>query len=324
MAVALKARPKPPTLVIVGEFFIDLVFYGLETMPRLGEEVRSTGYFETPGGGLATTALAAQKLGTRTAAIARVGADAVAQDTWPQLARAGIDTSACEVVAGMATARTACIAYAGDRMMVTHDPIHRQLDRLLRRPAARLLLAGARHVHLACSLRQPERWLPAVRRLRARGVTLSADFGWSPGLNLAGLGPLLQELHFVFPNQHEAHALTGARADARALARLGRLVRHPVIKQGAQGSLMLADGRPLHAPAAGLGSGRTMVDATGAGDAFNGGFLHAWLQGWSFADCLRAGNICGAAAVTAGGGSAGLPDRRTFLARMGQSSRMHR
>jgi len=324
MRVALQARPGSPALVIVGEFFIDLVFYGLDTMPRLGEEVRSTGYFEAPGGGLATTALAAQKLGTRTAAIARIGADAVAQGAWPQLARSGIDTSACETVAGMATARTACIAYAGDRMMVTHDPIHRQLDRLLQRPAARRLLAGARHVHLACSLREPERWLPAVHRLREHGVTLSADFGWSPGLTLAGLGPLLQELHFIFPNQHEAHALTGARADARALARLGRLVRYPVIKQGVQGSLMLADGRPLHAPAVGLGAGRTLVDATGAGDAFNGGFLHAWLQGWSFANCLRAGNLCGAAAVTAGGGSAGLPDRRTFLARMGPITRMPR
>jgi len=49
------------------------------------------------------------------------------------------------------------------------------------------------------------------------------------------------------------------------------------------------------------------IDATGAGDAFNGGFLHAYLAGWPLKDCLRAGNICGALATTGAGGSSAMP-----------------
>ena len=50
-----------------------------------------------------------------------------------------------------------------------------------------------------------------------------------------------------------------------------------------------------------------LVDATGVGDAFNGGFLHAFLHGSGWDDCLRAGNICGSMSGTRPGGSEGLP-----------------
>ena len=49
------------------------------------------------------------------------------------------------------------------------------------------------------------------------------------------------------------------------------------------------------------------VDATGSGDAFDGGFLHGYLAGWPLEECLRAGNICGALATTGAGGSSAIP-----------------
>ena len=52
------------------------------------------------------------------------------------------------------------------------------------------------------------------------------------------------------------------------------------------------------------------VDATGAGDAFNGGFLHGTLAGWPLEECLKAGNICGALATTGAGGSCAMPARK--------------
>jgi sugar/nucleoside kinase (ribokinase family) len=52
------------------------------------------------------------------------------------------------------------------------------------------------------------------------------------------------------------------------------------------------------------------VDATGAGDAFNGGFLHGYLAGWPLEECMRAGNVCGALATTGAGGSAAIPTRQ--------------
>jgi len=67
-----------------------------------------------------------------------------------------------------------------------------------------------------------------------------------------------------------------------------------------------------------------LVDATGAGDAFNGGFLHAFLHGSGWDDCLRAGNICGSLAASQPGGMRGLPGPQEYnrwLSAMRKSSR---
>ena len=49
------------------------------------------------------------------------------------------------------------------------------------------------------------------------------------------------------------------------------------------------------------------VDTTGAGDSFNAGFLHGWLQGAPVVDCLRLGAACGALSTRALGGTAAQP-----------------
>lgn len=302
------ARNRPPALAVFGEFFFDLVFYHLPATPRLGEEVKTDSFFEAPGGGLATTALAARKLGTATAILTRVGEDALSRPAWQGLARQGLDTAACEVRRGASTALTACITWDHDRMMVTHDAINRDIEELLNRPKVLARLQQAKHVHIACPPRSPRLWQPLLRDLRERGITLSADTGWNPDLNPTRLRSILRHCHFLFPNDREALALTGASTVEKALQDLQRWADYPVIKMGAEGSMMAAGGETLHVPALDV----PFVDATGAGDAFDGGFLHAWLRRSSWRDCLRAGNICGGMAVTAPGGSAGLPTRAQF------------
>jgi sugar/nucleoside kinase (ribokinase family) len=89
---------------------------------------------------------------------------------------------------------------------------------------------------------------------------------------------------------------------------LGRWVRVPVVKLGPDGSLAVRNGKILRVKSIRV---RT-VDATGAGDAFNGGFLHGYLAGWPLEECLRAGNVCGALATTEAGGSSALPTRRSL------------
>ncbi|MFP5229596.1 MAG: carbohydrate kinase family protein [Acidobacteriota bacterium] len=314
MAKRKQESPARFDLVVFGEFFSDLIFYRLPRRPRFGEESKTESFLIAPGGGLATTAIAASRLGTVTGIVTRVGADSESLPTWNQMMQEKLDISACEYRSDLPTALTVCVAYKTDRMMVTHEPINRSLEDLLDHRAVQRKLERARHVHLACALRHPARWQPVLRRLRERGITLSADFGWNPDISVKQLVSIVRHCDFIFPNEHEARAITAARTTLGALEKLQEWVRVPVIKLGARGALLMAEGRVYRQPALSL----PLVDATGAGDAFNGGFLHAFLHGMGWDDCLRAGNICGSMVGTEPGGSQGLPGPQEYKQRLGQ------
>lgn len=296
--------PSDRGLVVFGEFFFDLVFYDLPTVPRMGREVKTVHFDRLPGGGLATTALVAAKLGTRTKAITRVGRDARTSPEWQKLVESGISTKGCEFDPRLPTALTVCAACEGDRMMITHDRINTKLERLLARPSVQKQLQSGWHLHLACALRTPRMWMPAIRKLRKKGLTISGDLGWNPEvLESPRLPSLLTEFEFVFPNESEAKAITGEKTIESAVRKLAQWVRVPIVKLGPYGSLAVRDGKIVRVRSMRV---RT-VDATGSGDAFDGGFLHGYLAGWPLEECLRAGNICGAVAATAAGGSSAIP-----------------
>ncbi|PYR43538.1 MAG: hypothetical protein DMF93_02895 [Acidobacteria bacterium] len=93
---------------------------------------------------------------------------------------------------------------------------------------------------------------------------------------------------------------------ARARWLLEAAARNAVIKLGARGSRWVAAGTGVRAAAPRV----RPVDTTGAGDAFNGGFLYGLLRGRTRRDCLRIGNFVGARSTLAAGGVASLPRRR--------------
>jgi len=84
------------------------------------------------------------------------------------------------------------------------------------------------------------------------------------------------------------------------------------VKLGAKGAMLMSEGIVHKQPTL----PGAIVDATGAGDAFNGGFLHEFLRGGNWDDCLRAGNVCGSLAAMAPGGSLGLPAYPEFAKHM--------
>ena len=297
-------------LLVFGEFFFDLVFYDLPRIPRIGEEVKTTRFARFPGGGLATTALVAAGLGTPTKVITRVGRDALASPEWRALVQSGISVQGCEFDPHLPTAMTVCAAFSGDRMMITHDAINLNMERLLARTRVQKELRTVKHVHLACALWPPQKWMPGIRRLREQGLTISADIGWNPEvLASPRLPTLLKHFEFAFPNEPEVRAMTGEKTVEAAARKLARWVRVPIVKLGQDGSLAVRNGNILRVKSLRV---RT-VDATGAGDAFNGGFLHGHLSGWPLEDCLRAGNVCGGLATTRAGGSSAIPTRKKLL-----------
>ncbi len=273
----------------------------------MGEEVKTTSFARFPGGGVSTTSLVAAKLGTPTSAITRVGQDALGSPEWKMLVEGGVSTKGCEIDPRLPTAMTVSAAFDGDRMMITHDEVNAKLERLLGRSAVRKELEKASHVHMACAMRPPQVWVAAIQKLRKRGLTVSADVGWNPDVfESPRLPQLLKEFEFTFPNESEALAMTGEKTVEAAARKLARWVRVPVVKLGRDGSVAVSNGRITRIKSIRVRA----VDATGAGDAFDGGFLHGYLAGWPLEECLRAGNICGALSTTSAGGSGAIPTEK--------------
>jgi sugar/nucleoside kinase (ribokinase family) len=288
-------RSDAVVLVTVGEAFQDLIFVGLPHMPRHGEELKTARFVSTVGGGAVITATAAARLGMRTAVISGLSAEAVNRLRADKVSVVNLKR------ASEPHAITVALSTPHDRSFVTFSGVNGRLQPRL--PAA-LARQRARHVHFAFAPDDCPRWTRIVGRLRQRGVTTSWDFGWHPPLRSQdGFDALLGSVDYVFVNETESALYARARRPATASAYWRRSTRNTVIKLGKQGSRWIADAVDLRAPAPRVRA----VDTTGAGDAFNGGFLFALLGGRPRRECLRIGNFVGARSTLAAGGLDALP-----------------
>ncbi|MEM8870130.1 MAG: PfkB family carbohydrate kinase [Pseudomonadota bacterium] len=277
-----------PGVICAGRLYTDLVFTGLGELPRLGAETFASGLAVHPGGGAFITAAHLSALGRPAAllsylppppfdaAIAAGLAEADIALDMSQRARPGIDAQV-----------TVAMAHQSDRAFLTRrcGPAVPDLPQVL---------TGYKHLHigeLTTLLEAPE-LVPAAR---TAGMTISADCGSDDALERGGLTPLLSQIDVLLPNADEAEALiqSGHRLPFAPLT---------VIKQGAMGAEAVTASHRLSDPAEPAG----VVDTTGAGDAFNAGFLNAWLDNRPLSNCLRDGNLQGALAVSAPGGASML------------------
>jgi sugar/nucleoside kinase (ribokinase family) len=287
-------------LVTAGEAFEDFVFYDLPQLPRPGEEVKTSRFAHAPGGGAIITAVAAARLGLKTAVVS-----AVSSDTRTRLRRERVGLRDLRR-ANEDPAITVAISTARERTFVTFNGVN---DRLEERLLSALPRVSARHVHCAFDPKRCRRWIPVVRSLRQRGRTVSWDFGWNEGLNDdPGFAGLLAELTVVFVNDAEARLYAGVPSLPAAFTWWRNAARATVVKLGHRGAVYLSSQAVIRSPAP-----RTRaVDPTGAGDAFNGGYLAAYVRGKDVGACLRLANAVGARSTTKPGGLDGLPTRTSL------------
>jgi 2-dehydro-3-deoxygluconokinase len=173
----------------------------------------------------------------------------------------------------------------------------------------------ARFLHLtgitpALSASCRETVFAAAEIARGAGVRVVLDPNyrsklWTADEARAVLLDLARHCDILLPGHDEAVLLTGQaepEAAARQLAMLGPTT--VVVKQGAQGAVVIEGDRLIHAPAATL---ERVVDPVGAGDAFAAGLVAGLLRGYSIEDALPLAHRCGAQAMTALGDMEALP-----------------
>ncbi|MDI9884667.1 ribokinase [Streptomyces sp. HNM0645] len=287
-------------LLVIGSANADLVI-GVERRPGPGETVLGSDLAVHPGGKGANQAVAAARMGARTALLARVGDDAYGRLLLDAQRAAGVDTAG--VLVGGAPTGVALITVdpSGDNSIVVSPGANGKLTPGDVR-AARGLLRASRVV--SAQLEIPlETVAEAVRSLApgTRFVLNPSPPRPLPPEVLAACDPLIV-------NEHEARVILGDEpvgdepADwARIL--LARGPRSVVVTLGARGALVASTQGAAMVPAVKVDA----VDTTGAGDAFTAALAWRLGQGDALADAAAYATRVGAAAVTKPGAQGSYP-----------------
>ena len=299
-------RPAPPRVLVLGDLVLDVVLHasapiesGTDVPGRV--EIRQ-------GGSAANVARWLARLGARSQLVCAIGRDGAGRSLVAQLRRDDVNVRAIRV-AGHRTGRIGVlVAPSGERSFVADRRAATRLEPddlkaewfegldLIHLPAYSLLVeplgsAGIRAAELA-------------RARGARGVRVSVD--------LASVGPLVahgrreaRELvaglrpDLVFATESEAEAQLGRHAPDSLLD----IAAVAVIKRGSRGARVFArvdHGQAEPEPPLQFDVATAPVpaaDTTGAGDAFDAGFIAGWLtalaSGHGGTDALHRATVAG-------------------------------
>ncbi len=284
-------------VLILGDYYCDLVFTGLSEPPRLGAETYSQSLDIVPGGAYILAA-AFQRLGVRSRWMACLGNDLFSRFIRKEAEREGLDTSLFQEFDQPLRSVTAAFSLPHERGFLSYMD---EFPPVLAQPV--IAASQPRWVYNV-PFNGSRRNLDLVDYIHQHGGRVFVDCQYTTKtLAESGLTDLLCRVDIFAPNQSEACQLTGEADALKAAAVLAEFCPLVIVKCGAQGAYARAYGQTLHAPALDV----AVLDTTGAGDAFNAGFLTAHLRGEPLEVCLRWGNICGGLSTTRAGGASAVP-----------------
>jgi ribokinase len=297
---------KKSGVAILGIYVADLAFRAAR-QPIMGETLLGSSFVMGPGGKGSNQTVAAARAGAAVTFISKLGKDDFGDRALAMYAAEGVtvraeqvtdnSTGAAYIFVQDGTGANAIIVVAGAAGTIGVDDVERNRD----------VIENA-----AVFMTQLEQPIPAAMRAlqiaRAAGVTTI--------LNTAPAAPLDDAIYklcdYVTPNESEASMLTGIEVVDLASARkaadvlLGKGVGAALITLGSNGSLLHTRASSLHIP---IFSAGKVVDTTGAGDAFNGGFAAALARGDSPEVAARFGSATAGISVTRPGTAPSMPMR---------------
>nr|WP_160885928.1 sugar kinase [Microvirga makkahensis] len=283
-------------VVCLGRIYCDIIFTGLQEMPVLGRERFAQDVTIVAGGGAYITAAHLASLGRPTALLTRLGTDPLSRGLDPELEASGIDLSFVERSSDAGPQPTVALVKDGERAFVSRRAGGSRPSTLEQALSAR----DVAHLHIAefATLKDNPDVIAFARSL---GLTVSLDPSWDDQLirRDADLFEICAGVDIFLPNVEEGKALTGESSAEAILRSLRERFPLVVLKRGEHGAMasdgstcLSAEARPVK-----------VVDTTGAGDAFNAGFLHSWLRTSDLGRSLAAGIEAGALSVQSAGGA---------------------
>ncbi len=292
-------------IVVVGSINLDLVA-ATDRIPIAGETVCGFSFRTFPGGKGANQAVAAARLDGSVSMIGRLGSDAFAIELRDSLERSSVNTEAVQVVSGSSgvalittdpQGENAITVVAGANAYLSPGSLDSNIE-LIR-------TAGILLTQLEIPLETVEHLAAIAAR---EGVPLMLD----PAPARALPPSLLKRVEWLTPNETETSVLTGSGPgelsdeliEDAANALLDRGSRNVILKLGDRGCYVaLSDGTRRLVPAYSVNP----VDTTAAGDAFNGAFAVALMNGQRPTEAASWASAVAAISVTRPGAQASMP-----------------
>lgn len=293
-------------IVAVGEINADLILTG-DVTPAFGqaEKLLSDARLFI-GSSAAIFACGAARLGLRTAIIGKVGRDIFGRFMVDALNQRGVDTSGVVVDPNIPTGLSVILCKGADRAILTFPGT---ISALRYSEISLPLVRAARHLHLA-SFFLLDGLRPDVPRLfeeaRRSGATVSMDTNFDPAETWnGGVREALRHVDVFLPNAVEARGVAGTGSTDAAINWLAASDRLVAVKLGEQGAAAKQGATPAISQAA---PAVEVVDAVGAGDSFDAGFVFGFLSGWDPRRSLELGVTCGSLSTRKAGGADAQPD----------------
>ncbi|RRB16770.1 carbohydrate kinase family protein [Larkinella knui] len=289
-------------LLVVGELNVDLLLDQVNGFPVIGQEILADKMLLTLGSSSAIFAANSAALGSRVAFCGMLGKDLFGEFILRELQSKKVDTRFVVESPVHQTGLTMILNYDQDRANVTYGGAmnHFSINDIPLQALHRF-----RHLHVSSYFLQralQEDITDLFAAAKAAGLSTSLDLQWDPANTWDFPGEAcLPYVDFFLPNEKELLSLTGQSEVEEAIASLSGFANTIVVKKGIHGATAYSSTGVLHADAY---VNDHFVDAIGAGDSFNAGFINRFLNGHDLPECLRLGNLMGAINTTAAGGTA--------------------
>lgn len=265
---------------------LDLLYAGLNKLPKKGQEVYAKAFDMQLGGGVPATMINLSRLGIPSRLLTFMG-----EDFFSEFVKRAFDSYGMETVnlykgKGWPVTISSALICEGDRSFVSYQdeieitPWH--VEQVYRQ------LSGAKVVDMQAG------FLEAYQKLSGEGTIQVFDTGWEEDLSIEKYKNYLEIADYYVPNQKEALKITGESTVENAAGKLGRYFSEVVIKLDKDGCLLKnSRGTKVIPPLSGVKA----VDATGAGDAFMSGFMYGLYYDYPVEQCIRFGNVTGGICV---------------------------
>lgn len=297
----MKNKEKKFDVIVVGELNVDLILNGMDKFPVIGKEVLSDNMNLTLGSSSAIFASNLSSLGASVAFVGKLGTDIFGDIILEKFREHNVDTSFIIRSPKYRTGATVVLNFDNDRANVTYPGA---MEQLFFDDIPLQSLSQAKHLHFSSYFLQPalkKNIANLFSEAKKAGLTTSFDPQWDPreewDLDIENILPYVD---IFFPNEKELILITGKKNLEQAIDHLEPFSNTTALKRGEKGSVLLHKGAKIAQPAF---INHELVDAIGAGDSFNAGFIYQFINDRPLEFCQRFGNLIGAISTTAPGGT---------------------